>query len=289
VYRFLLSARWLGLAALAIALAAVMVAAGRWQWDRYHERSAINARIDAADTVTPAPARRALPDPGDAAGVAGPAAPEAAEWSAVTATGRYDPTRQVLVRGRTVQGRVGYEVLTPLVLDGGDALLVDRGWFPYPAAGPNSRPDVPAAPSGPVTVVGRVAPSEARPGPLREAGGLIEVRRIAVPQVAAELPYPVFGSYLLLHPGQPGGGPDLTPVPSPRQRAWQNAGYAVQWWLFAALTLVGFAWLVRREAHGPPEPIGHDRVPTDRVPPENGTAPTGPAGAAPRDRPFTTR
>jgi hypothetical protein len=30
-----------------------------------------------------------------------------------------------------------------------------------------------------------------------------------------------------------------------------NAGYVAQWWAFAGLTLVGFGWTARREAHGP--------------------------------------
>jgi hypothetical protein len=34
----------------------------------------------------------------------------------------------------------------------------------------------------------------------------------------------------------------------------------VQWWLFAALTVVGFGWLARREAHGPPQPRDADRA-----------------------------
>ncbi len=29
---------------------------------------------------------------------------------------------------------------------------------------------------------------------------------------------------------------------------WQNLGYVVQWWIFAAMTLVGYGWIARREA-----------------------------------------
>jgi cytochrome oxidase assembly protein ShyY1 len=124
----------------------------------------------------------------------------------------------------------------------------------------------PAAPSGQVTVVGRVAPPEGRPRPVGHLDGALEVRRIVPAQLAAELPYPLFGSYLLLDAGQPGSD-GVAEVPSPRENAWQNAGYTVQWWLFAALTLVGFGWLARREAHGPPPAAGEDRAaPGARVP-----------------------
>ena len=39
-------------------------------------------------------------------------------------------------------------------------------------------------------------------------------------------------------------------IPSDHQNAAMNLGYVVQWWAFAALTLVGFGWVARREAHG---------------------------------------
>jgi cytochrome oxidase assembly protein ShyY1 len=259
VYRFLLSARWLGLAALTVAVVGLMILAGRWQLDRYHERSVTNARIDAARTTSPTPLREVLPAPPGTAGVAGPPAPAAAEWARVGLTGRYDRQREILARGRTVGGQVGFEVLTPLVLVDGAAVLVDRGWTPAAAGGAAARPAVPPAPDGEVTISGRVARSESRTGPLQRVDGRVEVRRIAMGQLAAELPYPVFGSYVLLDSEQPGGG-GLTAVPSRRENAWQNAGYVVQWWLFAALTVAAFGWLVRREAAGPPPEQGRDRV-----------------------------
>ncbi|HYN95888.1 MAG TPA: SURF1 family cytochrome oxidase biogenesis protein, partial [Pilimelia sp.] len=123
-----------------------------------------------------------------------------------------------------------------------------------------SRPPVPPTPTGVVTVAGRVAPPEARRGGVDRRDGRLEVRRIAPAQLATALPYPIFGGYVLLDEGQPGAAPELAAVPSPRARAWQNAGYAVQWWLFAVLTLVGYGWLARREAHGPPSAGPGDRV-----------------------------
>ena len=40
-------------------------------------------------------------------------------------------------------------------------------------------------------------------------------------------------------------------MPPEKENALQNAGYVLQWWLFAALTVYGFGYLARREAHGP--------------------------------------
>lgn len=246
MYRFLATPRWLGLAAVTLVLVAGAVAAGVWQLHRYQERSAYNARVDASATATPVPVGSALPP----AAVGGGAAPPAsAAWTRVTATGVYDPAHEVLARGRTVGGRVGYEVLTPLRLPDGSALLVDRGWVAPASGGARARPDVPPAPAGQVTVVGRLHLPESNAGPVERLDGTRQVRRIGVAGIARELPYPLYGAYLLLDTQVPRADPRLVAVPVEHENAAQNAGYVVQWWLFAALALVGFGWLARREAH----------------------------------------
>jgi cytochrome oxidase assembly protein ShyY1 len=252
VYRFLLSPGWLGRLAGALALAAAMTMLGLWQLDRYEDRTAINARIDAADPDHPAALAAVLTPPGPGQRV-GPAPPDQADWSMIEATGRYDPANEILVRGRTVAGRVGVEVLTPLVLPDGSAVLVDRGWVPPAATGAAGRPDVPPAPAGEVTVVGRVRPSERGGGGTPERrDGTLSARRIHLAALADQLPYPLYGGYLRLEVQRPPADPGLTPLPVRHERTWMNAGYAGQWWIFAGLVLAGFGWLARREAHREP-------------------------------------
>ncbi|HEX8632430.1 MAG TPA: SURF1 family protein [Catenuloplanes sp.] len=260
MYRFLLSPRWVGLALLTVVLAAVMVQLGNWQLSRYHQRSAINERIDAGERTAPVPLADAVPRP-TAPGAAGPAPARDRQWVPVTVTGRYDSGNEILVRGRTVNGRVGFEVLTPLVLADGTAVLIDRGWLPAPAGDATAVPQVPAAPTAEVTVVGRVHLSESRPGAIARRQGRIEVRRVAVGQIAGQVPYPLHGAYLLLTRQSPPADPTFTAVPIRHENDWQNGGYAVQWWLFAALTLGAYGWLARREAHGDgTAPPGVDRT-----------------------------
>ncbi|SDZ41329.1 Cytochrome oxidase assembly protein ShyY1 [Micromonospora pattaloongensis] len=251
MYRFLLTPRWLGYLALTVAAAMVMVLLGNWQLDRYRDRTAINDRIDAGSRGAPAELGRILPAPGGGAGRAGP--PPAAEtaWQRVTATGRYDTANIVLVRNRSVEGRAGFEVLTPLVLADGSAVLVDRGWVPpTPGGSAMTQPEVPAAPAGDVTVVGRVHLSESGSYPVERRDGKLETRRVSVPKLARELPYPVYGAYLLLDTQDPPADPGFVPVPVTRENNVLNAAYVVQWWLFAVMALVGFGWVARREAHG---------------------------------------
>ncbi|MDO3702098.1 SURF1 family protein [Micromonospora sp. C28SCA-DRY-2] len=248
VYRFLLTPRWLGILALTLVAATVMVLLGNWQLDRYRGRTEINERIDAGLRMAPVPLREAVPAPTGGSGTAGPAPAEEKTWTRVTVTGRYDTANVVLVRGRTAENRVGFEVLTPLVLADGTAVLVDRGWIPPAPGGAVAQPQVPAAPPGEVTVVGRVHASESGSVGVSRREGRLETRRIGVPQLARELPYPVHGAYLLLDEQTPAADPAFVAVPVGHANNWQNFGYVVQWWLFAGMTLFGYVWVARREA-----------------------------------------
>nr|MBA3489014.1 SURF1 family protein [Longispora sp. (in: high G+C Gram-positive bacteria)] len=211
---------------------------------RYHDRVAVNERVDAA-VRAPAVEVVTLSDPGQR-----PA--ERDGWRQVTATGVYDPAHTVLVRARTFEHQVGYEVLVPLRLSDGSAVLVDRGWIPSSSAGAATRPDIPPVPGGQVSVTGRLRLPESSPGPLTQTDGLVEVRRIDPMRIGRVLPYPVLGGWLSVEVADPGlravaAQPDRQPI-------WMNVAYVIQWWLFAAMVPFGFVWLARREAGERTEP-----------------------------------
>jgi cytochrome oxidase assembly protein ShyY1 len=247
VYRFLLTWRWLAAAALAIVAALVMVRLGDWQLHRYQERHAINTRIDNADSVKAVPLTSVVAPP-TAPGTAGPGPGKSVAWTKVTFSGRYDPAHEIQARARTVNGDVGFEIVTPLLLSDGTGVLVDRGWVPAPDAGALAAPTVPPAPTGPVTVVGQIHLSESRPTPIEHRDGRLDTRRISVPPLAHEMPFPVYGAYVLLTGQTPANDPAFTKVPIDQEDDWQNAGYTVQWWLFACMALYAYGWYARKEA-----------------------------------------
>ncbi|MEV1145138.1 SURF1 family protein [Micromonospora sp. NPDC049799] len=250
MYRFLLTPRWLGILALTLVAAVAMVLLGNWQLDRYHGRTEINERIDAGQRMDPVPLRDALAAPAGGPGTLGPAPTEEKTWTKVSATGRYDATNVVLVRSRSVEQRVGFEVLTPLVLADGTAVLVNQGWIPpVPGAAATAQPTVPPVPAGEVTVAGRVRTGEPGKGAVTRRDGRLETRRIDLPRLARELPYPVHGGYLLLDEQSPAADPTFVAVPVGHANNWQNLGYVVQWWIFAVMALLGYGWVARREAH----------------------------------------
>lgn len=276
VYRFLATPRWLGYAALTVAAATVMVLLGFWQLDRYHQRASINARITAGASATPVPLTDLVTRPSGGPGSIGPRPADDTEWTRVQVAGRFDRTHEILVRGRTVEGSVGFEVLTPLVLADGTAVLVDRGWVPPAAGGALVAPAVPAAPDGDTTVVGRLRPPESRGGRPQQVNGRLEIRRIAPAAIAPTLPYAVYDVYVTADEPAPG----LTPVPPNKENALQNAGYVLQWWLLAGLTVFGFAYVARREAHGPPQGDLLDDDPDDDGPPTGEPSATAQSTAA---------
>lgn len=294
MYRFLLTPRWLGGLALVVAAAIAMVFLGVWQWHRYEERSAINHRIDAADSVQAVPLGSVLAPPATPAR-SGPGGSTDASWTKVTVTGRYDPAHEIQVRGRTVGGDVGFEIVTPLVLGDGAAVLVDRGWIP-PAGDALAAPHVPPAPDGQVTVVGQVHLSESRPTPVAHRDGRLDTRRISVPRLAREMPYPVYGAYVLVTAQTPKADPAFVPIPIDHEDAWQNAGYTVQWWLFAAMALFAYGWLARKEAQesggsarsSAASSVADAGASMSATVADRANAPAG-AAAAPGDRPVESR
>jgi cytochrome oxidase assembly protein ShyY1 len=238
VYRFLLTRRWLGLLAVALLVAATCVQLGRWQLHRLEARHATNDLITGNASAPPVPAGELLSvDRGPA---------ESRRYARVRATGRYDTSHQVLVRNRPHDGQVGFYVVLPLVSVDGPALLVNRGWVP---AGESATdvPDVPAAPAGTVTVVGRVRPSE----PASTRGGAPppgQVTRIDVPQIGQDLPYDVYGGYADLVREQPAPRRAPVAIDEPETSEGPHLAYAFQWFLFACLALGGYVVLARREA-----------------------------------------
>lgn len=239
-YRFLISWRWLGMSLLGLVLVATCIGLGVWQHDRYELRDATNKRIEAAASDdSPAAVTEVMSTKSE------PSTTE--QWAKVTASGTFDVDGQVLIRNRSVEGQAGYEVVTPLLLDDGTALLVDRGWIPPAASGATELPTVPAPPSGTVTVTGTVRPSESALGKVDTVDGTRQARSVNVDKLAAHLDVAVLRGYIT--EDDPAEG--FTAIPVPTQAAWQNFAYAYQWWLFAAMIPVGLAMIARKEAAGP--------------------------------------
>ena len=232
--RFLLRPRWLAGLVLVLLVAVSFVRLGVWQLDRLAERRAYEELVGGRLEAAPAPLAEVLSRGGDV------------RYRRVVAEGTFDTDHEVILYGRTQGGRTGNHVLTPLLLGDGTAVAVDRGWVPL---GDDDPPLTDAAPpQEPVRVTGVLLPSEIPAGSADAAEPGRTFARVDLAALGASVPYPLAPVYLLMGGQDPQqrGLPEIAPLPDPAASP-PHLSYAIQWFTFATIAVVGFAILVRRE------------------------------------------
>ena len=221
---------------LAFAAVALFALLGRWQWHRAVEKRALVAAFDAGQNAQAS-------ELGERSLAATP------RYTLLRLRGRYDGAHQFLLDNISRDGAVGYEVLTPFVLEDGRIVAVNRGWLPLPGGRREPLPDVrlPPAPVAEVTgrtdklpvtalAIGRAPPDASTSWP----------KRTSFPnaaQLGAALKSPIEDGQLLLAASEPTGyrrdwHPGATGFPPSRHIA-----YALQWWSFGALALFLYFFL----------------------------------------------
>ena len=250
MYRFLLTRRWVGLAAVVLILVPAFLLLSRWQWHRHLQRAAFNSAVmdsQRAPTVPLLSLLSARVQPSDAA-----ALPKSMEWRNVTVSGRYLPVERPYVRRRTLNMADGFWVLAELKLDSGAILVVNRGWTPA-RGGPSASPQIAPPPAGEVSLTGHLRSPELARGTI--PADTPHDQTLSV-DVAALTPSgtPGFPSYLELAVSQPTDLGGLSPIPLPALDAGPHLAYAVEWVLFALLAIGGFVLLAMKEAKLPESP-----------------------------------
>jgi cytochrome oxidase assembly protein ShyY1 len=237
---FAFSRRWLGYLAFAVAFAIACGGLSAWQLARSKEAAAANALISANFDSHPVPLTDELP--------ALDAFSPKQEWKRVTVSGTYESDHELLVRNRPFNGGPGFEVLTPLRTASGALFMVDRGWVP--TGNSDDSPDsVPAAPSGTVTVIARLKPSE--PGiPGRSAtGNQVGTIQLSVVKQKLDGADVYTGAYGLLDSQKP--SPASAPTPTVTDPPTQDEGlhwsYMIQWIIFALIGFFGLGYALRTE------------------------------------------
>lgn len=237
---FLLKPRWLGLLAFVVVFGAVCFRLGWWQWERHDDRIARNEIIREHFKADPVPIDQAVP--------AGNEVTEDTEWVSVTVTGTYDPKHTATVKFMQRDSAPGADVVLPLRLEDGTAILVDRGWIQTDNTG--DRPDVPTPPEGDVTITGWLRPNSAAGGEaVRLNDG--QIRAIDSAGFGESVPYDLRQGYLNLQTEDPQGADAPAVEPKPDLSQGVHFFYALQWWFFGMIGVVGFIWFAIAEARGP--------------------------------------
>jgi surfeit locus 1 family protein len=220
---------WRGRFALPILLVLVALICARlgvWQVHRLRGRRAAN-RIALAARAAPVVELRSAGGSADLTG------------RRIRATGRYDRAHEIILRGVTFEGSPGVQVVTPLRLTDGGAVLVKRGFVPAPDAvsAQLAGLDEPGA----VTVTGLALPIErSGSGAPLTRNGRTTWARLNLSELRALLPYPIAASYILQTPDS--SLPSLPRrISEPALDNGPHLSYAIQWFAFAltALTVAG--------------------------------------------------
>ena len=150
----------------------------------------------------------------------------------------------------------GYDLLTPLKLSDGEAVLVDRGWIPSDDNSTSAdwrKYDQP----GQVAIKGTIRLGQAQPTPGSDTDPTLTPNQtrlefwiyINMDRIRQQIPYSILPVYIKLNPN-----PAITNPPIPIQQETldlssgaKNLNYAIQWFSFSMLFIVGFAYFLWRK------------------------------------------
>ena len=214
---------WPGL--MATTMLAVLLGLGTWQVQRLHWKRGVLAQIAHAEAAP------AVPMPTDPA-----------PYMKVQVTGRLrgelSATYGAEVRDTSSGPRLGTQLIVPLELEEGDAVLVDRGWVP------EQRPRAIALPDGDVTVVGYVRPGDT-PGLFSAPDSPATRQFYTLDPVAigAALGLPRVSAFILVAMGPAPAERYPDPARHLPQPPNNHLSYAITWYgLAAALVVIFVLW-----------------------------------------------
>jgi len=229
-----------------VSLVLAFVNLGFWQLGRWEERKLDNQVLAARLASEPLPLVQ-LFEP------AGPDFPSL-DHRRTAAEGEFQPDYELLVRSQVHDGVAGFHVVTPLLLAEGNAILVNRGWVPLTM---DTVPSPAAPPQGHVSVTGWLRLGEGRASPGAVPDDENTVTRIEVALIEERLPWDLLPLYLVAD----GGAQDRLPTPLAQPDVddeGPHLAYAVQWFAFTLIGLVGYFFLLRRAIKRPrrmPRPV----------------------------------
>lgn len=222
--------------ALAFLLIAGCIWAAQWQYHRGVARHDRNSQITSHIALPVEPLSNNAKFP------------EKNEWQRVSVTGKFDSTRQILLRNHYFEGKYGFEALTAFRANSGEEFWVDRGWVQAGATA-IEQPELPVTPKQEVTIVGRLRLDTSLPQgnffaiPTGKKNGLISEANAQSTNSESGINSDFYLDLLS------GSLPELTPevvAEVPELSDGPHFAYALQWIIFAGL--VGYGrFLIRRE------------------------------------------
>ena len=232
---------WIFVTILVVIAAAVMIRLGIWQLDRLEGRRAFNAQVSSQINEPILPFTPAV-SAGDL---------ENLEFRNVQIEGQYDLENTLVLGNQVWDEQIGVHLLSPLKIAGSDhVILVDRGWIPFNDWENRKLSDYDE--TGTVTVEGMLRVTQTRLG-LRDCLDEIvpeppfQVWCLALDDIASHLPYELLGVYVIQAPLGDQLSPPYRAIPQIEISEGPHLSYAIQWFTFAAILLIGYPFFVQRE------------------------------------------
>ncbi len=239
MYRFAFRPLWLLSHLFSLFLVVLFVNLGFWQLRRHDEK------VKRRDTITARAEEPAAPLTSLLVGRDGTDV-EDLRYRSATVEGTYVTGDDVMIDNRSKDGLPGAWIVTPMRLDDGSVVAVNRGFEGYDSG----ELVIPPPPSGQVRITGTVVPWDGRNcGIRRDDSGTVAgaacLRRDAVEEAVGSTVLPVVVQRVSSAPTE---SDVLSPVPLPEIDLGPHRSYAVQWFIFATIGVVGYPLILRRVA-----------------------------------------
>ena len=213
----------------ALILFPILISLGQWQVHRAAQKQLLQDTYSKRELATPVLVG------------ARPLDPETTRYRKVLARGRYEPAYQILLDNQINQGAAGYQVVTPLHIEGSEMrVLVYRGWI----AGSRDRRVLPAieTPQGVVEVSGIADEPSGKYMELGQgdsAGKSWQTvwQNLDIERYKKAVPFPVQTLAIHLDPASSAGG-YVRDWPRPDARVDMHRGYAFQWYALALMLVL---------------------------------------------------
>ncbi|MGV8844859.1 SURF1 family protein [Tessaracoccus sp.] len=225
--------RWVALAVFLILLALLFVRLGEWQLDRLEGTKERNDVVAANRDLPVLDYREAM----------GQAVTETEQWQRLRVVGSYTG-EQYQVRYRNQDGP-GIEVVAVLDTNAGDTVLINRGFIPR-QQGKADTEVLPPVPTGDVEVVGFLRRDE-RGDDTAIVPHDFKVRLINSGAIGASLGRDVLPGNISLVESIPSNGEVLLPIVPPAASEGNHFSYALQWFAFSLIAVVGIFVLIRSD------------------------------------------
>lgn len=206
---------------------------GMWQLDRAAQKLALQEARETQGRQPPLRSVELAREPQAAT----------AQWSRKAAVdGVWLADLTVYLDNRPMGGRPGFHVVTPLLLDDGVAVLVQRGWLPRDATD-RTRIAPYRTDAGRVQVTGRVAPSTSRLYDLGAAASGTIRQNLELADFAREARRTLLPLVIVQDDTGATSTDGLSRQwPQPASDVHKHYGYAFQWFGLSALATTLYVW-----------------------------------------------